>query len=202
MRRRNHRPRCAGEGAMTARTAEAAMAGSFPWHLHAQHPPRLPTGTVPILDTIELRNLRRAPAVPGPAASGPAREGNHASREREVGVHGVGACRWRRGSVSFCPSRHRPGRGVPRFRHTARLVACNSQSTRMSGSCSLRGNRYRGSKRGSRRRVISRILRATERSRPADRHGGLPRSKLLSAGNGLAVRINWPRPEEASQCGT
>ena len=187
---------------MTARTAVAAMAGVLRLAPSRPAPTAGANGnrTDPRHDRVT--QPRRAAAVPGPAASSPAREGHHASRERDVGVDGVGACRWRLGSVSFCPSRHQPGRGVPRFRHTARLVACNSQSTRMSGSCSLRGNRYRGSKLGSRRRVMSRILRATERSRPAGRHGGLPRPKLLSAGNGLAVRINWPCPEEASQRGT
>ncbi len=148
---------------MTARTAVAAMAGSFAWHLQAQHPPRLPMGTVPILDMIELRNrgaqlLFRAQRLLAPLAKGILPAANAMSAWTEWGPAAGGGVR-----VSFCPSRHQPGRGVPRFRHTARLVACNSQSTRMSGSCSLRGNRYRGSKRGSRRRVISRIL-----------HHGLP----------------------------
>ena len=68
---------------MTAWTAVTAMAGSFAWHLHAQHRPRLPTGTVPILDMIELRNrgahlLFRAQGLLAPFAKGITPD--HASR--------------------------------------------------------------------------------------------------------------------------
>ena len=41
---------------MTARTVVAAMAGCLAWYLHARHVPWPATGTVPVLDMIELRN--------------------------------------------------------------------------------------------------------------------------------------------------
>ena len=83
---------------MTARTAVAAMAGSFAWHLHPQHPPRLPTGTVPILDMIELRNrgaqlLFRAQRLLAPLAKGITPAANAMSAWTEWGPAAGGGVR-------------------------------------------------------------------------------------------------------------
>lgn len=83
---------------LTARTAVATMAGSLAWHLHAQHAPRLATGTVPILDMIELRNrgahlLFRAQRLLGPLAKGITRAAIAKSAWREWGPAAGGGAR-------------------------------------------------------------------------------------------------------------
>ena len=87
----NHSPRSAGERAMTAQTAIAAMAGCLAQGLHAWRAPWPATGTVPVLDMVELRSLGAYLLFRAQCLLAPSRERNHASREREGSVDGVGA---------------------------------------------------------------------------------------------------------------
>ena len=59
IRQRNHRPRSAGEGVMTARTPLVVMTDCFAWHLHGRHAPWPPAGQRwPRLDRAALSAAR------------------------------------------------------------------------------------------------------------------------------------------------